>query len=127
MVVGAIACFAAAIVMTVFLPALHGPSGAASFIQLLGLPTGGDFWMGVALLVLAAAGIVLMALKRKSAVRAGAGIGFAGCVLGLLFLFLTGISAQTLDKDILRIVMPLFFAWAGTFGVMYLYTQKRAG
>jgi hypothetical protein len=127
MVAGAIACFAAAIVMTVFLPALHGPFGAASFIQLLGLPAGGDFWMGVSLLVLAAVGIVLMALKRKSTVRAGAGIGFAGCVLGLLFLFLNGISAQTLDKDILRMVMPLFFAWAGTFGVTYLYTQKRAG
>jgi hypothetical protein len=127
MVVGAIACFAGAIVITVFLPALHGPSGAASFIQLLGLPIGGDFWMGVSLLVLAAAGIVLLARKRKNAVRLGVAAGFTGCALGLLFLFLTGISAQTLDKDMLRIVMPLFFAWAGTFGVLYLYTQKRAG
>lgn len=126
MLAGAIICYALAMGAIMFLPSLHAAGGAqVSMLQHLQAGAPGDMWFGIVLLVLAAAGIVLAAMKRKNTVRMSAAAGCIAFAVGIVSLATSGITAETLGEDIVSVVLPLLFVWAAVCSGMHLFILKN--
>ena len=125
MIICAVACYAAATGMVLFLPSLSAADGTpASLLQLLQAGQGGWLWPGGLLVVLAAAGIVLAALKTKASVSASAATACAGAAASIVSLLTSGITAQNIGDRIVALLLPLAFIWAAVCCGMLLYTRK---
>ncbi|MFZ5974541.1 MAG: hypothetical protein ACOYU3_03905 [Bacillota bacterium] len=126
MLAGAIICYAVAIGVIMFLPALHTAGDMqTSMLQLFQAGPAGDMWFGAVLLVLAVAGIVFTAMKKKHAVRISAGIGCVAFVVGIVSLATSGITVENLGADIFALLLPLLFIWAAVSNGMYLFLLKN--
>lgn len=129
MIACAIACYAAAAGMVLFLPSLGAAGGAeASLLQLLQLMQpgrAGALWPGVLLFVLAAAGIVLTAMRTKTSLGLSVAAACAGAGLGVVSLLTSGITAQNLGDRIAALLLPLAFIWAAVCCGMLLYVRKQ--